>query len=257
MPEGDVVWRVARTLDEALSGQVVVRSDFRVPNLAVADLAGQVITATRSRGKHLLTQFDSGLTLHTHLKMEGSWHLYQPGSRWRRPAHEARVILQTEQRQAVGFALGIVELLDPIRLQAALAQLGPDLLGPDWEPAQAIQRLQRQPCQPIGVALVDQRNLAGIGNLYRAELCFLAGVNPFSPVSTVNDLPRLLNRAKALLDANKDRVTQATTGDLRRGRELYVYRRANQPCRRCASNIRVGELEGRAVYWCPSCQPGP
>jgi endonuclease-8 len=255
MPEGDVVWRVARNLDEALSGHQVIRSDFRVPDLATADFAGRTITSTRARGKHLLTEFDNRRTLHTHLLMDGAWHLYPPGGRWRRPAHQARVVLDTAEREAVGFSLGIVEILDEGQLAHRLSHLGPDILGPDWDAQEALRRLLREPSRPIGAALIDQSNLAGLGNLYRAELCFLAGVDPVTPVGSVADLQRIVQRAKALLEANKGRVIQATTGDLRRGRELYVYRRANQPCRRCATTIRTGQMDGRALFWCPTCQP--
>lgn len=277
VPEGDTVWRSARHLDEALTGLVLQRSDFRVPALATVDLAGAVVLGTVSRGKHLLTRFSGPpLTLHTHLKMEGSWHLYRPGSRWRRPAHEARVVLVTETWSAVGFALGTVELVETATESDVLPPLGPDLLGPDWDAEEAVRRLAASPDRPVGEALLDQRNLAGIGNLYNSELCFLAGVNPWTPVSQV-DLPRLVRRAKAVLEANKARVEQTTTGDLRRGRRTWVYRRDGQPCRRCDTPIRVAMAEPgvtsadvtgrarldredsvaeRATYWCPTCQPG-
>ena len=278
VPEGDTVWRTARHLDEALTGLVLQRTDFRVPALATVDLAGAVVLGTVSRGKHLLTWLSGPpLTLHTHLKMEGSWHLYRPGSRWRRPAHEARVVLVTETWTAVGFALGTVELVETGTESDVLPPLGPDLLGPDWDADEAVRRLALSPDRPVGEALLDQRNLAGIGNLYKSELCFLLGVNPWTPVSQV-DLPRLVRRAKAVLEANKERVEQTTTGDLRRGRRTWVYRRDGQPCRRCGTTVKVAmqdpahpEAEDpagsdvavrpglnaaeRATYWCPSCQP--
>jgi endonuclease-8 len=291
VPEGDTVWRTARHLDETLTGLVLQRSDFRVPALATVDLAGAVVLGTVARGKHLLTRFDpvrpgsagSGpataagpaLTLHTHLKMEGSWHLYRPGSRWRRPAHEARVVLVTEMWTAVGFALGTIELVETATESDVLPPLGPDLLGPDWDAVEAVRRLAGSPDRPVGEALMDQRNLAGIGNLYKSELCFLLGADPWAPVSAV-DLPRLVRRAKAVLEANKERVEQTTTGDLRRGRRTWVYRRDGQPCRRCGTPIRVamaepgatapgatgharrdlaGPVAERATYWCPTCQP--
>ncbi|HEU5042885.1 MAG TPA: DNA-formamidopyrimidine glycosylase family protein [Nocardioidaceae bacterium] len=281
MPEGDTVWRTARHLDEAMTGLVLQRSDFRVPALATVDLAGAEVLGTVSRGKHLLTRFGpvphdvSGpgpdrtaglaLTLHTHLKMEGSWHLYRPGSRWRRPAHEARVALVTEEWTAVGFALGTVELVETSTESDVLPPLGPDLLGPDWDAEEAVRRLAASPDRPVGEALLDQRNLAGIGNLYKSELCFLLGADPWTPVSSI-DLARLVRRAKAVLEANKERVEQTTTGDLRRGRRTWVYRRDGQPCRRCGTPIRVAmqgpddggaglETAERATYWCPTCQP--
>ncbi len=263
MPEGDTVWRTARHLDQALSGSTLTGSDLRVPTLATKDLSGLRVEETVARGKHLLTRVgagDSALTLHTHLKMEGSWHLYRPGSRWRRPAHEARVVLHTEAWTAVGFALGIVELLPRADESSAVGHLGPDLLGPDWDEQEALRRLSSSPDRAIGEALLDQRNLAGIGNMYNAELCFLAGINPWLPVAEVPDLPRLVRRARLVLEANRERVEQTTTGDLRRGRRMWVYRRDKQPCLRCGTPVRVA-MQGdarveRATYWCPSCQPG-
>ena len=275
MPEGDTVWRTAQHLDQALTGSVLQRSDFRVPALATVDLAGAAVQGTVSRGKHLLTRFsDPAVTLHTHLKMEGSWHLYRPGTRWRRPAHQARVVLVTETWTAVGFALGTVELVETATESDVLPDLGPDLLGPDWDEDEALRRLSASPDRPVGEALLDQRNLAGIGNLYKSELCFLVGANPWAPVAAV-DLPRLVRRAKAVLEANKHRVEQTTTGDLRRGRQTWVYRRERQPCRRCGTPVRVamadpdlaspsaaspsatskGPVSERATYWCPTCQP--
>jgi len=261
MPEGDTVWRSALHLDKALSGATLVETDFRVPSYATLDLSGRIVESTVSRGKHLLTRIGDEHTLHTHLKMEGAWHLYKPGSPWRRPAHEARVVLRTDAWTAVGFALGIVEVIDRAAERDAVGHLGPDLLGPDWDEAEALRRLLAEPSRPVGEAILDQRNLAGIGNLYKSELCFLSGVHPLLPVGEVPDLPRLVRRARAALDANKERVEQTTTGDLRRGRQTWVYRRDKQPCRRCGTTIRVDmqgpETQERASYWCPSCQPEP
>ncbi len=257
MPEGDTVWRTARQLDQTLSGRVLTRTDFRVPAHATLDLSGRVLEATVSRGKHLLTRIGPDHTLHTHLKMEGSWHLYRPSTPWRRPAHEARVVLHTDQWVAVGFALGITEVVARDAEPDVVGHLGPDLLGPDWDPGEAERRLLAAPDRPLAEALLDQRNLAGIGNLYKSELCFLAGENPWTPVGEVRDLPRLVRRAHLVLEANKERTEQATTGDLRRGRQHWVYRRERQPCRRCGTRVRYDEQDGRATYWCPSCQTGP
>jgi endonuclease VIII len=259
VPEGDTVWRTAMHLDRALTGSVLTRTDFRVPAHATLDLSGQVVEGTVSRGKHLLTRIGTDLTLHTHLKMEGAWHLYRPGTPWRRPAHEARVVLETDERVAVGFALGVVEVIARDAEQGVVGHLGPDLLGPDWDEAEALRRLRSAPDREIADALLDQRNLAGIGNLYKSELCFVAGVHPRTPVGTVTDLPRLVRRARAALDANKDRVEQTMTGDTRRGRQTWVYRRDKQPCRRCGTRIQVDQqgpqMQERATYWCPRCQP--
>jgi len=259
VPEGDTVWRAARSLERALSGQVLTASDFRVPELATVDLSGETVVETLARGKHLLTRIGDEHTLHTHLKMEGSWHVYRPADRWKRPAHQARVVLTTDGHRAVGFSLGIVELLPRDREDDAVGHLGPDLLGPDWDPAEAVRRLLATPDRPIGEALLDQRNLAGIGNMYKAELCFIAGVHPVTPVGEVPDLLRMVRRAKSMLELNKERAEQTTTGDLRRGARMWVYRRERETCRRCQTPIAV-EMHGeagreRASYWCPSCQP--
>ncbi|MGA9746296.1 MAG: DNA-formamidopyrimidine glycosylase family protein [Nocardioides sp.] len=262
MPEGDTVWRTARHLDRTLSGQVLTRTDFRVPAHATLDLAGRPVVETLARGKHLLTRIGDDHTLHSHLKMEGSWHLYKQGTRWRRPAHEARVVLETAPWTGVGFALGIVEVLPRDAEAAAVGHLGPDLLGPDWDPAEAVRRITDSPATTLAEALLDQRNLAGIGNLYKSELCFLAGVHPWRPVALAQEstsLDRLVRRAQAMLEANKERVEQTTTGDTRRGRQTWVYRRDKQPCRRCGTTIQVAmqgaEGRERATYWCPRCQP--
>lgn len=258
MPEGDTVWRTARHLDRALRGRELTATDFRVPALATVNLTGEVVRETVSRGKHLLTRIGDDHTLHTHLKMEGSWHLYRPTTPWRRPAHEARVVLTTDEWVGVGFGLGIVALLPRSAEDDAVGHLGPDLLGPDWDEDEAIRRLRGELDVPIADALLDQTKLAGIGNLYRSELCFLAGVLPTRGVGDVPDLARLVRRAKSMLEANKERVEQSTTGDLRRGRQTWVYRRERETCRRCGARIQVTmqgpEGKQRAVYWCPSCQ---
>jgi endonuclease-8 len=256
MPEGDTVWQTARRL-AVLTGQQLTGTDFRIPSLATVDLHGRRVLETASRGKHLLTRLEGGTTLYTHLKMEGRWDVHPAGSRWRRPAHEARVALRTATHEAVGFSV-VLDLVPTAEEDGLVGHLGPDLLGPDWDADEAVRRIAAAPDVPIGQAVLDQRNLAGLGNVYRAELCFLAGVDPRHPVSSVPDLPRLVARAHALLVANRDRPDRITTGDRRPGRRLWVYRRRG-PCLRCGTPIQVGELgpEGqeRTVWWCPSCQP--
>ncbi len=263
MPEGDTVYRAARLLDRTLAGHVLAGSDFRVPQLATVDLSGGRVLGTWSRGKHLLTRIDTdhAWTLHTHLKMEGSWHSYMKGQRWRRPAHTARVVLTTGDRLAVGFSLGIVELLPRDQEDGAVGHLGPDLLGPDWDEVEACRRLEEDPSRPLADALLDQTRLAGIGNMYLAELCFVSGLHPQTRVGDVPDLLRLVRRAHQMLDLNKERSHQSTTGDLRQGRRMWVYRRDQQPCLRCGTTVEVA-MRGepgreRASYWCPSCQPEP
>lgn len=259
MPEGDAVHRTARRLDRALSGALLTRTDFRVPALATIDLAGRRVVRTVARGKHLLTRIDGdpAWTLHTHLKMEGSWRVYPSGARWDRPAHQARVALETSGQQAVGFLLGIVELVPTREEDALLEHLGPDPLGPDWDEAEALRRLREQPDRSLVEALLDQRNLAGIGNMWASELCFVSGVRPTTPVARVRDLPRVVRRARQLLEQNVRRATPAATGNLRE--PFWVYRRDRSACRRCGTPIEVGMLgpagRERAAYWCPHCQP--
>lgn len=256
MPEGDTVYQAAQRL-AVLAGQQLVTSDFRIPSLATSDVAGATVLETVSRGKHLLTRLSTGLTLHTHLGMEGAWIVRPVGTRWQRPAHQARVVLRTTTHEAVGFSvqLDLVRSSDEGRF---VDHLGPDLLGPDWDAAEAVRRLEQQPDAPIGEALLDQRNLAGVGNVYKSELCFLGGVDPRTPVGKVPDLPRMVERAQRLLFANRERVERITTGDRRRGRQLWVYGRRG-PCLRCGTPIRRAELgapgQQRPTYWCPSCQP--
>ncbi|WP_327304239.1 DNA-formamidopyrimidine glycosylase family protein [Streptomyces sp. NBC_01298] len=294
MPEGDSVYRVAARLREALAGKELTRSDLRVPRFATADLTGFTTLEVVPRGKHLLIRFgdpepntDPGanpgagpghrtepratphprLTLHTHLRMDGAWRILPatgatgtprttptpPG-----PAHEIRVILGTTDHTAVGYRLPVVELLRTADEHRAVGHLGPDLLGPDWDGATAAANLLAAPARPLGEALLDQRNLAGIGNIYKAELCFLAQVTPWTPVGDLppSTLPRLAAAAHRLLDANKARHRN-TTGSLRRGQELFVYGRAHRPCLRCGTPIREAPQDDRPTYWCPRCQSGP
>jgi endonuclease-8 len=169
------------------------------------------------------------------------------------------VVLRTDARAAVGFSLGIVELVPRSHEPDVVGHLGPDLLGGDWDEAEALRRLRSDPDRPVAEALLDQTNLAGIGNMYMAELCFTSGVHPLRPVGEVPDLERLVRRARQMLDLNKERAIQSTTGDLRPRERMWVYRRDNAPCRRCSTPIHVamrGPAEReRASYWCPRCQP--
>lgn len=185
MPEGDTVLQTANRLHNALADQVLTRSDLRVPRFATADLTGRTVLGTLSRGKHLLTRIEGGLTLHSHLRMDGSWRVYASGERWRGgPAHQIRAILSTADHTAVGYRLPVLELLRTVDEEKAVGHLGPDLLGPDWDPDTALRNLLAAPARPLGEALLDQRNLAGIGNIYKAELCFLARATPGSPSVT-------------------------------------------------------------------------
>ena len=257
MPEGDVVWYTAQRLHEALVGRVLTRSDFRVPRYATVDLIGQPVTEAVSRGKHLLIRTGNGLTVHTHLKMDGSWHI-RPADAGppRRNVHQIRLLLANTRWQAVGYLLGITEVLPTASEHRVTGHLGPDLLGPDWDATEAVRRLERSAVRPIGEALLDQRNLAGIGNLFKSEVLFLRGVSPWKQVGDVKDLPKMVDLARRLLDANKARIGQVTTGDTTPGRQTWVYGRQGAPCRRCGTQIRK-RTDGaeRMTFWCPSCQP--
>jgi endonuclease-8 len=258
MPEGDTVFRSARALNDVLAGQMIERCDIRVPKFATVDLSGQVIDNVASVGKHLLHRIGE-VSIHSHLKMEGSWHIYRPGTPWRRPAFQARAILATQDWVTVGFDLGTLEVIPRASEDDVVGYLGPDLLGPGWDPDEALFRLGADPSRPIGLALLDQRIMAGLGNVYRAELCFLRGLLPTRPVGEVPDLPGLVTLAHRVILANRDRVERTTTGDLRAGRMTWVYGRANKPCRRCGTRILSGALgdnplADRVTFYCPRCQ---
>jgi endonuclease VIII len=227
----------------------------------MTDLTGVVVREVVSRGKHQLFRFDNDLTLHTHFRMDGAWRIFRHGQRWSGgPAYEIRCVLATAAHDAVGYRLPVVELLATADESQVVGHLGPDLLGPDWDPAEAVRRISAQPDRTIGEALLDQRNLAGLGTFYRAEVLFLQGLNPRTPVANVKYLERLVRRSQQLIFVNRWRPEQSTTGDLRPSRRTYVYERSGQPCRRCGTPIRIEEYgppgQERLSYWCPHCQPG-
>lgn len=258
MPEGDTVWKTAQLQHAALAGAVLTASDFRVPKYATVDLAGETVHEVVARGKHLFHRVGE-FSIHSHLKMEGVWRAYAHGERWQRPEHLARVVLEAPGAQAVGFELGLLEVIRTTDEPQVVGHLGPDLLGPDWDAEEAVRRLAAAPEAPIYVALLDQRNLAGVGNVYANEICFLRGVLPTRPVGETPDLPKVVDLAERMLQANKQRFTRSTTGDLRPGRTTWVYGRTGRPCRRCGTRLLGGELgrvEGqeRVVTWCPRCQ---
>ncbi|NYI03067.1 Fpg/Nei family DNA glycosylase [Allostreptomyces psammosilenae] len=265
MPEGDTIHLLARRMHAALAGRLLTASDFRVPRLATVDLSGRTVREALSRGKHLLLRVEGGLTVHSHLRMDGAWSVQPAGERPRGgPAWQIRAVLATDAYVAYGYRLPVLELLPTDREEEAVGHLGPDLLGPDWDVAEAVRRLSREPGRPLGEALLDQRNLAGIGNVYKSELCYLAGVTPWSPVGALaarDGLPRLAELAHRLLYANRARHGHVTTGDARPDRRHWVYGRAGRPCRRCGTAVRTAEQgpapEARVTFWCPRCQRGP
>lgn len=257
MPEGDTVHLTAQNLNAVLSGRRLTRCDIRVPAFATVDLSGEMVDEVVSRGKHLLIRV-GGFTIHSHLKMEGSWHVYRPGTRWRRPEWQARAILANAEWIAVGFQLGLLEVVARDDEQSIVGHLGPDPLSAEWDADAALAGLTADPSRAVGLALLDQRVIAGLGNVYRNELCFLSGVKPTRRIGEVAHPEKLVALAHRLLNANKDRVQRTTTGTLR-GSTTWVYGRAGQQCLRCRTPIEHGrlgdsELELRDIYWCPHCQ---
>jgi endonuclease-8 len=271
VPEGDTLHRTAAGLRPYLVGRTVTAARTGGPGAVpqIDRVVGREITAVEALGKNLLIRFDGALELRTHLRMNGSWHRYRPGERWRRPAARARLVLEVPGAVAVCFDAPVVELFEQRaeELHPALGALGPDVLAPEFDRPEALRRL-RDPARretAIGEALLDQRALAGIGNVYKSEVLFIERVSPFTPVGALADatLGRLVDRARALMLANvapargPERIT--TTGDRAADGPLYVYGRAGRPCRRCGTAIgsrAQGADLPRTTYWCPRCQPG-
>ncbi|WP_026423997.1 DNA-formamidopyrimidine glycosylase family protein [Actinokineospora inagensis] len=263
MPEGDTIFRTAAVLRDALVPHVLTRGELRHPRLSTVDLTGRAVVGVRSVGKHLFIRFSAGLSFRSHLAMDGIWQVTALRARWRRAAHQARAVLLTESRQAIGFLLQEMALVDTADEDRLVAHLGPDLLDPAWGPdhlARAVARLTADPSREIGVALLDQRVMAGVGNVFKAEICFLLGVSPWTPVSDV-DAARAVALSRDLLDRNKMVVDRITTGDQRRDRRLWVYGRRGTPCLVCGGEVLVGsqgpDTRERIAYYCPRCQPGP
>jgi endonuclease-8 len=252
MPEGDTVWHTAAILRDALAGKTLTRCDVRVPKYATVDLTGQVVDEVLSRGKHLFIRVGDA-SIHSHLKMEGSWKV-NPVSRPSKAGYRIRILLETADIQAAGIDLGVLEILERDHDLDAVAHLGPDLLGVDWDPRTAAANLTADPNRSLSDALLDQRVMAGVGNVYRNELCFVTGHLPTAPVSNVKDPLRMVQRARDMLWLNRSRWNRTTTGNTRHGQELWVYGRGALPCRRCGTPIRFDRGGDRVSYWCPSCQ---
>ncbi|RZS34779.1 endonuclease-8 [Herbihabitans rhizosphaerae] len=263
MPEGDTIFRTARELTAALVGKPLLRGEIRHPRLSTVDLAGRTVIEVRPVGKHLFLRFDGGRSLHCHLELDGAWHVYRPRARWRRPAHQARAILSTGDKTAVGFALHELAWLSTVDEHRLVGHLGPDLLDPRWtdeHARRAAENLAADPDAEIGIALLDQRVLAGLGNVYKTEVCFLLGVSPWTPVSGV-DTAEAVRIGRELLRRNASRAARSTTGYDVRDRRLWVYARERAGCLRCGGRVvrtSQGErLRERVAYYCPTCQPGP
>ncbi len=265
VPEGDSVYKNARKLDRVLAGRVLERGDLRVPQLATTSLAGRTVLGHDSHGKHLLTRFSGGLTLHSHQKMEGTWKTTGPGKRL--PRHfmdDVRVLLAAEGAgTAYGLRLAVVELVETAKEHEVVGYLGPDPLREDWDAATAVANFRAQPQRQLAPAMLDQRIMAGLGNLWANELAFLLGHSPWTPVADV-DVDRMVAlAAKALRHSAlvKD-AYQVTTGVNRPGQSHWVIGRGGKPCRRCGTEVRqvqalVNSPDHRRTSWCPHCQPGP
>jgi endonuclease VIII len=259
MPEGDTLFRTAAGLRPYLVGRAVTAARATRPGPQVERIVGSTISAVETQGKNLLIRFDNGLVIRTHLRMNGSWHRYRPGERWRRGEARARLVIEVPGAVAVCFDAPVVELFEERTegLHPGLAPLGPDLLDPDWGPGETEEALRRlrdpaRAARPISEALLDQRALAGIGNIWRNETLFVERVDPFARVADLDDatLERLVATARRLL---------RTSAGVTPGRvPMAVYRRAGRPCRRCGTLLRTRPLPGelpRTTYWCPTCQP--
>ena len=287
MPEGDTIFRAARTLHRALAGNTIVRFESVLPHLTrVHDdhpLTGRTVDQVRSAGKHMLMHLSGDLVLHTHMRMNGSWHIYKPGETWQRPRRDMRIVLATADYEAVGFNIPVAEFINDrdLRRHPVLGvraadsptaplenTLGPDLLAPAFDRDDALRRLRARGSEPIGDVLLNQRVMAGIGNVYKSETLFVSGVNPFTRVDALGDsaLARIVDTARKLLTVN---VTadmapmttyvgfRKTTGKDDPNERLWVYGRARQECRRCGAAIQISKAgkDARLTYWCPTCQP--
>ncbi len=263
MPEGDTVFRTAARLHEALAGQVLTVADLRWPSLATVELRGMRTEAVVSRGKHLLHRLDSGLTVHSHLRMEGQWRIVGSARLDARTLadRQLRAVLGGRLWTALGLRLGMLDVVATADEAAVVGHLGPDLLGADWSTPLAVQRLIARG-STLGAALLDQRNLAGIGTMYAAETLFLQRVGPWTAVSELSpeQLTMIVERARRLLVAGCRQAVQSTTGSRARGETTYVHGRSGRPCRRCGSTVRVAPIgppgQERTMFYCPSCQGG-
>src|SRR5262245_48383611 len=271
MPEGDSIYRAAQALHRALAGKAVTRFESVYPALTrIAHdhpVVGRMIESVSARGKNVLVAFSGGLTLRTHMRMNGSWHLYRPGARWQRPARDVRVLLATEDVVAVGFNIPVAELLTAQGLERhrELRALGPDLLDSAFDRAEAIRRLRERRDDAVSAALLNQRVMAGIGNVFKSEILFLAGIHPFTRVSAIPDeaLARIVDIAREQLKANvlsrsqtlRVSTGRTTTRSLNPNRRLWVYGRGGQACLKCATRVEARKtgLDARITYWCPSC----
>jgi endonuclease-8 len=263
VPEGDTVWRTASRLHEALAGREIVECDLRWPEISTADLTGRSTLEVVSRGKHILHRVEGGLTLHSHLRMEGQWRIEAtPGlpERWRRNP-QLRALVAAADWTALGLRLGMLDLVPTRREDELVGHLGPDVLGADWDLAASVERVAASR-MPVGQALLDQRNVSGIGTLWCAEALFLERVPPWTPTDELDRsaLERVVDRVQRLMDNGRRQGVQTSTGSYRSDEAHYVYARSGRPCRRCGTTVRVAPIGApareRTLFYCPGCQGG-
>ena len=267
MPEGDTVHRTAERLRPMIGHEVTAARARpgpglrRVPDLS--RLVGARVLSVEARGKHLLIGFERGMTIRSHLRMTGSWRIAPSPAPRTWPMHRASAIIESRAWTAVAFSTPVIELLTDAELRRSqpLASLGPDLLSGDFDPDEALNRLRLRDGEELGSALLDQRAVAGIGNVYKSEVAFLERMDPWSRVAAFHDdqLRAALATARRLLLANLVGGPRSTTGRGTPGDRLWVYRRSGRPCRRCGSAIRSRPQgdPARLTWWCPTCQPAP
>jgi endonuclease-8 len=275
MPEGDTIFKAARTLHRALAGQAVTRFETVLVHLSRVNddqpIVGRTVERIHAAGKHLLMTFSDDLVLRTHMRMNGSWHIYRPGERWQRSPRDMRIVIGTMEWEAVAFNVYVAEFVagDKLGRHRPVATLGPDLLGEAFDADQALALLRDRGGEPIADVLLNQRVVAGIGNVYKSEVLFLSGLHPDTPADAVDDqrVRDVLLLARKLLQANTTdtagpgivtyRGMRRTTGRMNPADHLWVYSRGGRPCRKCGTRIaskKTGD-DARVTYWCPRCQP--
>jgi endonuclease-8 len=275
MPEGDTIFRAARTLNRALAGNVVIGFETVLPKLSRVEfdsaITGRTVESVEAKGKWMSMNFSGGLVLLTHMLMNGSWHIYRPGEAWQRRRIDMRIVVKTEKIWAVAFNVPIAEFHteDTLRRRQGFRNLGQDVLGAEFDPATSAQHLRTRKDFQVGVALLTQSLMAGLGNVYKSEVCFACGINPFRRVEDLseNEVSCLVETSRKFLLANVtdpagDQITtyrgmRRTTGRSNSEERLWVYGRRNQPCRQCGTPVesrKQGE-DARTTFWCPACQP--
>jgi endonuclease-8 len=277
MPEGDTIFRAARTLHRALAGKIVTKFETQLPQLARVDvdapITGRTVESVEATGKWIHMNFSGDLTLLTHMLMSGSWHIYRPGEAWQRPRQQMRIAVCTADFVAVAFQVPIAEFhtAETLRRHRSIARLGPDVLAPQFDEEAAMDRIASRPDLEVGVALLTQSILAGLGNVFKSEVCFASGVNPFRLVGSLcrDELRALTSNARKFMlgnvtDGSGDGIVtyaglRRTTGRAEPSERLWVYARRGEPCRRCGTPIRSHKqgIDARITFWCPQCQKTP